>query len=183
MTRILALVDRISTALAVVAMFLLAVLIIDMMYEVVSRRVFSAPTLWAYDIAYMANGVGFLMAAGYTLRNRGHIRIDFLSSRLPIRSQDWINIVVYLVLVFPALTFMLIGTYTGWFEAYVTDQLDPVSPWKPLLWPLFAGMCIGVASFFLQTIAECIRHFRSIFGIDVSPLQVPEQEEMDGPRG
>ncbi|MEC7488886.1 MAG: TRAP transporter small permease [Pseudomonadota bacterium] len=169
--------------LAFVAMLLLCVLIVDMMYEVVSRRVFSAPTLWAYDIAYMANGVGFLLAAGYTLRQRGHIRIDFLSARLPGRYQDLINGFVYILLVFPALTFMLIGTYTGWIEAYMTDQLDPVSPWKPLLWPLFAGMLIGVASFFLQTIVECIRHFRSVLGWDISPLHPVEQDEVNDPRG
>ena len=181
--RILALVDKLSAILAAVAMVLLAVLIVDMMYEVVSRRVFAAPTLWAYDIAYMANGVGFLVAAGYTLRHRGHIRIDFLSSRLSIHAQDWINIFVYLLLVFPALTFMLVGCYVGWEEAYLTDQLDPVSPWKPLLWPLFAGMLIGVFSFFLQTIVECIRNVRSVLGLDLSPLTPIDDDKMEAPHG
>jgi TRAP-type mannitol/chloroaromatic compound transport system permease small subunit len=180
---ILSIVDKISVALAAVAMVLLLVLICDMMYEVVSRRVFSAPTLWAYDIAYMINGVGFLLAAGYTLRNRGHIRIDFLSTRLPINYQDWINGFVYLFLVFPALVFMVIGAYSGWLEAYLTDELDPASPWKPLLWPLYAGMLIGCVSFFLQIIVECIRHFRSALGWEQSPLLPVGQDEMDGPHG
>ena len=171
MPRILAAIDRLSTALAVVAGVLLLILIGDMMYEVVSRRVFSAPTLWAYDVAYMANGAGFLFAAGYTLRKNAHIRIDFLSTRLPRRWQDWINVIVYVGLVLPALTFFVIGAYDEWLEAYLTDELDPASPWRPLLWPLFAGLLLGFTALLLQAAAECIRHVQSALGRGTSPLE------------
>ena len=66
-------------------MVVFIILVSDMMYEVVSRRIFDAPTLWAYDIAYMSNAAMFMMAAGYALLNNEHIRIDFLSTRMPAR--------------------------------------------------------------------------------------------------
>ena len=168
---VISVIDRISNALAVIAGGLLLVLIGDMMYEVVSRRLFSAPTLWAYDIAYMVNGLGFLFAAGYTLRKNAHIRIDFLSTRFPRRYQDWLNATAYLFLIFPALIFFIVGAYTEWLEAYKTDELDPASPWKPLLWPLFAGLLVGFAALLLQAVAEFIRHIRSALGLGRSPLE------------
>ncbi|MEE2997873.1 MAG: TRAP transporter small permease subunit [Pseudomonadota bacterium] len=171
MRRILSIVDRVSVLLAVIAGVMLLVLIVDMMYEVVSRRVFSAPTLWAYDIAYMVNGVGFLFAAGYTLRKNAHIRIDFLSTRLARRHQDWINVVAYIFLIFPALLFFVIGAYSEFVEAFKTNELDPASPWKPLLWPLFAGLLIGFTGLFLQAVVECIRHTYSALGLILSPLE------------
>ena len=170
-SRILSTIDRISFVLAAVSGFMLLVLIGDMMYEVVSRRVFSAPTLWAYDVAYMVNGLGFLFAAGYTLRKNAHIRIDFLSTRLPRRAQDWINVAAYILLIFPALIFFIIGAYSEWLEAFLTDELDPASPWKPLLWPLFAGLLIGFVALFLQSVAECIRHASSALNRGISPLE------------
>jgi TRAP-type mannitol/chloroaromatic compound transport system permease small subunit len=181
MHRLLSAIDRLSAVLAAFAGLMLLVLIGDMMYEVVSRRVFSAPTLWAYDVAYMVNGIGFLFAAGYTLRKNAHIRIDFLSTRFPRHRQDWINAIVYLFLVLPALAFFVIGAYSEWLEAFLTDQLDPASPWKPLLWPLFAGLLIGFSALFLQAAAECIRHIRSGMGLGASPLaqsgeDIPEVE-------
>lgn len=179
MTRYLAAIDGVSRVLAAVAMVMLAGLVVDMVYEVVSRRLFSTPTLWAYDVAYMLNGIGFLFAAGYTLRHNGHIRIDFLSTRLPGKVQDWINVAVYVFLVFPALAFLLIGAWTEWLEAYVTDELDPASPWKPLLWPLFAGILIGFAALFLQMTAECIRHVRGALGLGPSPLLHRDDEPGD----
>lgn len=163
-------IDKFSAVLAFFAGLMLLVLIGDMMYEVVSRRVFSAPTLWAYDVAYMVNGIGFLFAAGYTLRKNAHIRIDFFSTRFPRRNQDWVNAIVYLFLILPALAFFVIGAYSEWLEAFLTDELDPASPWKPLLWPLFAGLLIGFTALFLQAAAECIRHIRSAMGIGASPL-------------
>lgn len=171
MTAFLRTVDRVNDFLGAIAMAFLFLMIADMLYEVVSRRVFSAPTLWAYDIAYMLNGVGFLFAAGYTLRRNGHIRIDFLSTRLPRRNQDFINLFVYLFLVFPALLGLIYGSFNGWLEAYLTDALEPASSWMPLIWPLYAGILIGFVSLMLQCIAEFIRHWRAVLGLAPSPLE------------
>lgn len=175
MQSLLSAIDKLSAVLAFFAGLMLLVLIGDMMYEVVSRRVFSAPTLWAYDVAYMVNGIGFLFAAGYTLRKNAHIRIDFLSTRFPRRNQDWVNAIVYLILILPALAFFVIGAYSEWLDAFLTDKLDPASPWKPLLWPLFAGLLIGFAALFLQAAAECIRHIRSAMGLEASPLDQADE--------
>ena len=171
MTSFLRAIDRVNDLLGAIAMAFLFVMIADMLYEVISRRVFGAPTLWAYDIAYMLNGVGFLFAAGYTLRRNGHIRIDFLSTRLPRRNQDLINLFVYLLLVFPALACLILGAFNGWLEAYLTDELEPVSPWKPLIWPLYGGILIGFVSLIFQCLAEFIRHWRSLMGLEPSPLE------------
>ena len=171
MTSVLRVIDRINDCLGAIAMAFLFVMIADMLYEVVSRRVFSAPTLWAYDIAYMLNGVGFLFAAGYTLRRNGHIRIDFLSTRFPRKHQDFINLFAYFFLIFPALICLIYGSFNGWWHALVTGQLEPASSWKPVLWPLYGGILIGFVSLTLQAIAEFIRHWRSVLDLEPSPLE------------
>ena len=163
-------IDWSNDVLGGIAMVFLVAMIGDMLYEVISRRVFGAPTMWAYDISFMLNGVGFMFAAGYTLRRNGHIRIDFLSTRLKLKNQDLINMVVYFFLIFPALCCLIIGAYQGWLKAFLTNQLDPASAWMPLLWPLYAGILIGFVSFPLQSIAEFIRHWRAVKGLDPSPL-------------
>ncbi len=171
MTRLLSAVDAISNVLAYLAMAFFVVLVGDMLYEVISRRVFGAPTLWAYDIAYMMNGTLFLLAAGYTLKLNEHIRIDFLSTRFPRKVQDWINAAVYLFLLFPMLAFACHGAVVEGWTAFVTDELEPASSWKPVLWPFYLGIAVGFGSFWLQALAQFVRHVRSALGRDVSPLQ------------
>ena len=186
MNSCLSAIDRFGRLLAAAAMACLLVLIGDMVYEVVSRRLFSAPTLWAYDVAYMVNGVAFVFAAGYTLRAEGHIRIDFLSQRLRRRTQDRVNVAAYILLVIPALAFLLIGAFDAWLEAYIGNEVDPASPWKPLLWPFYAGLVLGFAGLILQAAAQCIRHARASFGLGPSPLLAldpgapPAEEDRNG---
>ena len=170
MTFVLRAIDWINDVLGGIAMVFLVAMIGDMLYEVISRRVFGAPTMWAYDISFMLNGVGFMFAAGYTLRRNGHIRIDFLSTRLKLKNQDLINMVVYFFLIFPALCCLIIGAYQGWLKAFLTNQLEPASAWMPLLWPLCGGILVGIVSFTLQSIAEFIRHWRAVKGLAPSPL-------------
>ena len=67
MTFVLRAIDWINDVLGGIAMVFLVAMIGDMLYEVISRRVFGAPTMWAYDISFMLNGVGFMFAAGYTM--------------------------------------------------------------------------------------------------------------------
>jgi TRAP-type mannitol/chloroaromatic compound transport system permease small subunit len=175
-TRFLNVVDGISTVLAYVAMAFFLILVGDMLYEVVSRRVFGAPTLWAYDIAYMMNGCLFLLAAAFTLKSNEHIRIDFLSSRFPAHVQDWINAAVYIFLLFPTLAFVCMGAFEEGWSALVTGELEPASSWKPVLWPFYAGIATGFGAFTLQAVAQCIRHIRAALGVEPSPLAVSSAE-------
>ena len=47
-------------------------------YEIVMRYAFRAPTSWAYDVSYMLYGTLFMMAGAYALSRNGHVRGDFL---------------------------------------------------------------------------------------------------------
>ena len=68
-------------------MVMTGILILVMSYEMVVRRLLNSPTLWAFDVSYMLSGVIFVAAMAFTLLRNEHVRIDFLSSRLPIRVQ------------------------------------------------------------------------------------------------
>ena len=71
-----------------------------MIYEVVSRYAFNAPNLWAFDIPWMLGGGCFLLSAGVTLQSEGHVRIDFLATMMPIRTQHLANLMFYLIFIF-----------------------------------------------------------------------------------
>jgi len=170
MLRILSLIDRLSGGLAYLMMAVFVALVGDMLYEVVSRRLFGAPTLWAYDIAYMSNGLIFVLAAGYTLLQNEHIRIDFLSTRLPPRLQDAANAAVYLLLLAPMLWYALGGAIGEAWEAFATGELDPSSTWRPLIWPFYGALALGLAVFALQALAQLVRHLGAALGRWPSPL-------------
>ena len=163
-----------SLALAVVAMAQIVVLVATMLYEVVARYGFDRPTLWSGDIVYMMNGTLFLLGAAWTLRRNQHVRIDFLSSRLPLRAQHAVNLAFYLLLFLPVLA--LVGSATA-FKAWAriaTGELEQMSAWEPMIWPFYAGMPIGARRSRLQ-VAETLRHAVGI----ADPAAVPPPSATD----
>jgi TRAP-type mannitol/chloroaromatic compound transport system permease small subunit len=158
----LKLVDRLSEILAGIVMALLVVLVASMLYEVVSRRVFNAPTLWAFDLSYMINGTIFIGASAYTLMHNEHIRLDFFSQKLPLRIQHGINLVLYVVLFLPAMAIICNTAVADAYRAFTTGEVERVSPWAPVIWPYYGAVALGLCVLFLQCIAQSIRHVLGI---------------------
>lgn len=173
MTFLFGAVDRLSRYCGYAMMVVFLVLVSDMMYEVVSRRVFNSPTLWAYDIAYMSNASIFMVAAGYALLNNEHIRIDFLSTRMPAQAQDWANAAVYVLLFLPTLWLAGSEAVASAWDAFLTGELEPSSPWKPVIWPYYGALALGLVVFGLQSMVQCARHVLAALGRAPSPLVRP----------
>jgi TRAP-type mannitol/chloroaromatic compound transport system permease small subunit len=162
-TSILAFFDRLSFAALWAAKALFAAMVVIMMIEIAARYAFGAPTIWAYDATYMINGSLFVLAAGYTLKVGGHIRIDFLSNKLPARVRAVIEVVFCLFFLWPALGLLLYSAAGASLEAYLTGQIEPASPWRPLIWPFYLTGALGLACLLLQSVAETVRTGAKLF--------------------
>ena len=53
-------------------------LILAMTYEVLARKLLTAPTMWAYDMSRFMYGALFMLGAGYALSKGVHIRACLL---------------------------------------------------------------------------------------------------------
>ncbi len=156
--RTLGFVDKVSFALAAVAMVAILGLVFSMVYEVVARYAFNAPTIWAYDVSYMLNGGLFLLAAAYTLTKNNHVRIDFLSTRLPARTQHSVNATFYVLIFLPGFGTATWAAGRAAWGALISGEVEAVSPWAPVIWPFHGAIAIGLAGLWLQALAETLRH-------------------------
>ena len=156
---LLAVADGVSAAFGLVSRLMVLILIASMLYEVVARYVMGAPTLWAFDVAYMSTGVLFVLGAAQALREDAHVRIDFLSSRLPVRLRGWIDGVAFLLVLCPIFTQLTVVAAGRAWRAFLTHEVETVSPWAPLMWPFYTALTIGLGALALQLAAEGIRAF------------------------
>ena len=58
------------------------------------------------EIQWYLFGAMFLLAAGYTLKHNGHVRIDILYGRLGPRGQAWIDLLGGLLFLLPMAVLM-----------------------------------------------------------------------------
>lgn len=147
-----------SDFLGIIGRLTIFILIAAMLYEVVARYVFGAPTLWAFDISYMLNGSIFLLGSAYSLREDAHVRIDFLSQNFPLRVQQILNGLIYLLVMAPMIFALTWVAGSKAIKAFNTGELEHVSPWAPQVWPFYAVITTGLLAFALQFVVEALKY-------------------------
>ena len=126
-------------------MTIVVVLVCVMVFEVIMRRLFNAPTLWAFDLSYMLNGCIFIGASSYALLTNAHIRIDFCRRDFAGPRQSRGRGTYFLLVCFlPAFGLMAHAAVIQAVDAFVAGTTDRVSPWAPRIWPYYAGLAIGL---------------------------------------
>ena len=65
-------IDKFSKWIGNIVCWILIPLIFAMTYEVLARKLFLAPTIWAYDISRFLYGALFMLGAGYALSRGPH---------------------------------------------------------------------------------------------------------------
>ena len=160
MTRLFNSVDAFSRLLSWIAQLVTVVLVISMIYEVVARYVFGAPTIWAFDISYMATGTLFVLGAAYALKQDAHVRIDFLAQKMPVGIRRKLEGFVFVFLIAPIFAALSKFAIERAWRAWATGEVENVSPWAPLMWPFFAILAIGLVALTLQQLVHGLRVFR-----------------------
>jgi TRAP-type mannitol/chloroaromatic compound transport system permease small subunit len=158
MRRLISIVDGFSSFMVILGRSAIALLVIAMLYEVLARYVFDAPTLWAFDISYMLNGSIFILGAAYALKQDAHVRIDFLSQKLPLRVQQIQNGILYILIMAPIFGMFTYISGSKTLKAFLTGELESVSPWAPVVWPFYFVIALGLFSLSLQFLAEGLKY-------------------------
>jgi TRAP-type mannitol/chloroaromatic compound transport system permease small subunit len=158
-------IDAISTGVGIIGAWMMAPLILSMVYEVLARHLFSAPTFWAYEVGYMLAGTGYLFGMAYTLRMRGHVRVDFIYDNIGPRGRAIVDVLGYVFLMLPGALWITYGLYEYAQEAYIGNEVSGESAWNPIIWPFRSVWVVGFGVLCLQAFAELIRSVRVLLGL------------------
>ena len=141
---------------------MLVPVIFAMIYEVVARKVFIAPTDWAYDTSRMFSGAMFMLGAGYALMRGVHIRADFLFRNWSPRTQALVDGALYLLFYFPAMLFFFWVSTEYTIKAWVTWERSMDTALMAPLAPARTAMPVGALLLLLQGVAEFLRAYHQL---------------------
>ena len=156
--------DRVSEWTGRAASWLVWPLMITITYEVICRYALNAPTVWAYDMAYMIGGSMMALGMGYVLQERGHVRVDILYDLLPQRMRLLLDLTFTVVFFFPITGFFAYLSWQYALLAWVRGERSGYGIWEPTLIPFrsmfFVAWVIlllaGVA-WFTRTLVALVR--------------------------
>lgn len=142
-----------------ITVWLMAIVVPVMLFEVVARYVFNAPTVWGMELAVLLFGPYFLLGGPYLLHLKGHVALDVARQRLSPAWQRRLDLVNYPIIVLFCgilLYFSIPAAYSAW-----SYQETSFSAWNPPIWPIKAAVPIALALMLLQAVVE---FFRTVFG-------------------
>ena len=152
-------IDKFSKWIGSVVCWILMPLIFAMTYEVLARKLFLAPTIWAYDISRFLYGALFMLGAGYALSRGVHIRADFLYRNFKIKNQGLIDFWLYLLFYFPGLIVFLYMTFGFVVESIQRGERGMDTTWMPYMWPIKTCLLIGIIFLLIQGFSELLKSY------------------------
>ena len=152
-------IDKFSKWIGNIVCWILMPLIFAMTYEVLARKLFLAPTIWAYDISRFLYGALFMLGAGYALSRGVHIRADFLYRNFKIKNQGLIDFWLYLLFYFPGLIVFFYMTFGFVLESIQRGERGMDTTWMPYMWPIKTCLLIGIIFLLIQGFSELLKSY------------------------
>ena len=152
-------IDKSSKWIGNVVCWITVPLMFAMVYEVFARKLFLAPTMWAYDMSRFFYGALFMLGAGYALSRGVHIRADFLYRNFKVKTQGLVDFWLYLLFYFPGLLFFFYMTTGFVLESIKRGERGMDTAWMPFLWPIKACLWFGILFLLIQGISELFKSY------------------------
>ncbi len=138
----------------IVAWWMLPMLFV-MLYEVLTRYLFSAPTDWGTETTSFLFAAYTLLGGGYTLLYGDHVIVNVLYNRFSTRKKAMLDLITSVFFFLFCGVLLKEGTRFLW-ESIQTGRSSG-SDWNPPLWPALIALPLGVFFMLLQGIAKFIK--------------------------
>lgn len=165
-------VDGISRFFGAIAAALVIVLVVLMLYDVVLRYLFNAPTIWGNDLNTWLMGASFVLSIAYAMATDSHVRVDLLYDRRTRPRIRYFDLIGLTLIILPTVTWVTLGLFDHFMTAYQSGERSGSGGWNPIVWPFKLILLVGFAIFTLQIVAEIIKRAASLMG---RPFEAPEE--------
>jgi len=144
----------------------------------VVRKVFNTSSNAYLEVQWYLFAWSFLIAAGFTLLNREHVRIDVINSRLSKRTQIWIDILGFALFLTPLCLVVLYYTVPMVVQQYQSGEMS-ANPGGLIRWPVWLALPIGFTLLMIQGWSELIKRIAFLTGDGPDPTIKPGEKSAE----
>jgi TRAP-type C4-dicarboxylate transport system permease small subunit len=151
-------VQRINRWVCYLGMLLILPLMLLTSADVIGRAAWARPIPGIVELSSYMLDVFILLGLAYTQQVKGHVRVSMLTSRLPQRAQQSLEIVVTLLSLFIMVLLAWQGWVVGMEETAVSDMLRiPQRPFKLLVGVAAILLCLELVVDLMSAFTAVIR--------------------------
>lgn len=133
------------------------------------RKTFDTSSNAFLEVQWYLFAWSFLIAAGYTLLHREHVRIDVINSRLSKKAQVWIDIIGFAFFLTPLCLTILWLSMPVVIQMYQSGEVSG-NPGGLIRWPVWTAIPVGITLLLAQGISELIKRIAFLTGDGPDPM-------------
>jgi len=154
-------IDKVQDALGFWTAMLIFPMVLVVMYEVLMRYLFNAPTSWGFEATTFLYGIHYMLGLGYTLKYNGHVKVDIFVTLLSTRKQILVNLFTHLVFFVPVYALLSWGSIKfAWTSIQGLEK--SWTSWAPPLYPFKTLMALGFVMLLIQGISSIIKDIQRL---------------------
>jgi TRAP-type mannitol/chloroaromatic compound transport system permease small subunit len=148
-------VDRLNEWAGLFWGFTIILVTLAVLYEVIARTVFGAPTNWGNETTIYLSAMAYLLAGGYALLHRRHVRIDVIYETLSPRTRARLDAFTFVFFLAYMATLIWFGGVDAWNSFAIGETTS--TPWNPVIWPVKAAIPAAGLLLLLQGFSNLFR--------------------------
>jgi len=149
--------DTITLYLARYTKYLGYVIMGLLVFEVISRRIFSAPTDWNFFVTKFAYGIYFMLLAPYGMYTGSNIRIDVFYANFSAKTKAIIDFIGMLVVWIPEDILILVYGYGYAMNSYNIGEMTQSSGFQVPIWPMKALFMVSFLLLLFQSFSQMVK--------------------------
>jgi TRAP-type mannitol/chloroaromatic compound transport system permease small subunit len=132
------------------------------------RKIFNVGSNAFLEIQWYLFAASFLIAAGYTLLNGEHVKIDVVSSKLSKRAQIWVDVFGFVCFLTPVCVAILWYGIPFFLKGFQSGEISS-NAGGLIRWPVYALIPLGFGLLLLQGWSELIKRIAFLQGLIEDP--------------
>jgi TRAP-type mannitol/chloroaromatic compound transport system permease small subunit len=163
------LIDWLSEWVGKLVMWLVLAAVLISAGNAIMRKAFNIGSNAYLEIQWYLFAAVFMLGAAYVFLHNGHVRIDFIASRLTQRTNaiiDALGIVIFLI---PLCVIMIDLSWPFYMRTYLSGEMSE-NAGGLIRWPVVLMIPIGFALLLLQAVSELIKRLAFISGARDQPF-------------
>jgi TRAP-type mannitol/chloroaromatic compound transport system permease small subunit len=162
-------IDRLNAWVGKYVIWLILAATIISGVNAVVRKVFNTSSNAFLEVQWYLFAASFLLAAGYTLLEKEHVKVDVINAKLSLRTRVWIDVLGFALFLTPMCLIVLYYGVPFFLQAWNTGEMSS-NAGGLIRWPVYLMMPLGFGLLLLQGWSELIKRIAFLMGLVDDPI-------------
>ena len=172
------LIDRLNEAIGRLVMWLVLAAVFISAGNAILRKAFNIGSNASLEIQWYLFAAVFMLGVGYVMLKNGHVRIDFISSKLSKRSNAIIDAIGIVIFTIPLALIMINLSWPYFYRAFTSGEMSQ-NAGGLIRWPVLMLIPLGFFILLAQASSELIKRLAFLKGHRAEPFSVEHDKSAE----